>query len=164
MGDDRLKKVRYLELKGLIDPNQLFEVYASYDNDSNILLGTVRGDADYVDLTNPQLIETGVGGSSTTQTVGGDEVGAGLLGGGLGNSTTGDTIVAYTYHTRIKIHSSKFRVRRIILIAKGFGFCAVNMIKDFDILVYEQRIPSRFRQKQYVSQDGSTTDNPTFQS
>jgi len=160
-GDDRLKKVRYLELKGLIDPNQFFSVYESFDDGTNQLVGTVLGSADYVDLSNPQFIETGLDSTSGTGLIGGDEIGVSALGGGLGTTPTGDSILAYPFYTRIKIRTSKFRVRRLTFVALGFGYCAINMIKDFDILSFEQRIPGRFRIKRYVSLDGATTDLDT---
>ena len=160
-GDDRLKKVRYLELKGLINPNQFFSVYESFDDGTNQLVGTVLGSADYVDLSNPQFIETGLDSTSGTGLIGGDEIGVSALGGGLGTTPTGDSILAYPFYTRIKIRTSKFRVRRLTFVALGFGYCAINMIKDFDILSFEQRIPGRFRIKRYVSLNGATTDLDT---
>lgn len=160
-GDDRLKKVRYLELKGLIDPNQSYQVYVSFDDNSNQLVGTVLGSASYVDLTNPQLVEVGLGGKNLSNLVGGDPVGNQILGGGVSNSATGNTIVAYPYYTRLLLRTPKFRVRRLIFVALGYGFCSVEMTKDFDVLAFEQRIPARFRRQRFVSLDGETDNLPT---
>jgi len=160
-GNDLLKKVRYLELKGIIDPNQSFEVYASFDNDTQQLIGAVLGSGDYVDLSNPQFIETDLSTSSETGLIGGDTVGSSALGGGLGTTPTGDSIIAFPFYTRMKIRTPKFRIRRLIFISLGYGYCGIDMIKDFDILAFEQRIPARFRIKRYVSLDGTTTDLPT---
>ncbi len=159
-GDDRLKKVRFLELKGLIDPNQSFEVYASFDDNSNELIGTVLGNASYVDLSNPQFVEGGSGSATESGLVGGDPIGESTLGGGVADAS-GSTIVAYPFFTRLRIRTSKFRVRKLIFIAKAFGYCGIEMYKDFDILLFEQRIPSRFRQQRFVSLDGTETDLPT---
>lgn len=41
---ENLKKFRFLRFKGLIDPQQYIEVYASFDSGDFQLLGTIRGD------------------------------------------------------------------------------------------------------------------------
>ena len=42
--------------------------------------------------------------------------------------------------------------------ATGIGYASISMMMDRDILVFEQRIPKRFRNKQNVSSDGNITD------
>ena len=138
---ENLKKFRFLRFKGLIDPQQYVQVYASFDNGDFQLLGTIRGDGDYVDYTNPQVI-------------GGDEIGN-LIGG------DGET-VGYPFLMEIRTRVPKFRTRAIKLIAGTIGYVGINWITDEDILVFEQKIPRRFRQKQHVSLDGTETDLPTF--
>lgn len=143
MGDDRLKRTRFIQLKGMIDPNQSYQVYAEFDNESPQLLGTVQGDASYVDISAPQLI-------------GNSMIGSGVLGGG--NTTT-----VYPYLLQMKIRTPKYRVRKLRFVALGFGYVSIEWQKDFDILAFEQKIPVKYRQKNWVSKDGDTTDLPNYQ-
>jgi hypothetical protein len=135
---ERLKKFRRLRFKGLIDPDQTAEVSVSYDGADYELVGTIRGDGSYVDYTNPQSIGSNMIGEAQ---VGGDDV------------TT-----AYPYFMEIKVSTPKFRKRKIKIQAKNYGYFDTEMITDFDILTFEQRIPTRFRQKQNVSLDGTETN------
>jgi hypothetical protein len=162
-GDDRLKRFRYLELKGIIDPNQVMEVYASYDDSSNILLGTIRGDASYVDTLNPQFTEVGAGVNPDSNLVGGDVIGGSILGGSGTGTASGDTILAYPFHTRMRVKTPKFRQIKLTFICQEFGFFGIEMIKYFDISIFEQRIPKRYRIKEYVSKDGTQTDLDKFE-
>jgi len=142
--NESLKKFRKLRLKGLIDPSQYYGVYLSYDSDEFSLVGTVRGDGSYVDYSSPQ-------------TVGSAMVGTEVVGGALGE-------IAYPYFLEIKLKVPKFRKRTLKLVALGYGYVSVDTIMDRDILVFENRIPKRYRQKQNVSLNGEETDlpNPTF--
>ena len=137
---ESLKKFRKFKMKGLIVPGQNIEVYGSFDEGGFQLLGTIRGDGAYVDYSEPQTI----GGSMVGDTqVGGDAVPA-----------------AYTFFTEFKVTIPKFRTRTIKLVATGIGYCEIRLISDWDILIFEERLPVRFRQKQQVSLDGKTTDVP----
>lgn len=139
-GDESyLHKIRRIRLAGLIDHSQWYEVYISYDDTSYQLVGTVRGDGDYVDYSNPQTVGTNLVGVAD---IGGD------------SSTT-----VYPYFTEIKVGKCpKFRKRSIMLVAKGIGYVSARRMEDWDILHFENRLPSRFRQKQNVSLDGTQTD------
>lgn len=140
--NENLKRFRYLRFKGLIDPDQVLEVYVSYDFGDFSQVGTIRGDQSYVDLNDPQVI-------------GGGEIGGETIGGG--NDTT-----VYPFYMQMRVRTPKFRTRRIRLIATGIGYVSFESNSDFDILVYEQRIPRRFRQKSHVSLDGTLTDQDDF--
>lgn len=141
-GDDRLKRFRYLQLKGLIDKDQSYEVYASYDGDDYTLLGTVVGSGTYVDITSPQNI-------------GSNGIGTEVIGGG-------DVALAYPYLMQLRVRTPKFRTRKLRFVAKGIGYASVQWSNDMDILTFEQKLPRRYRQKQHVSADGLTTDLDTF--
>lgn len=142
-GAENLKKFRKLRLKGLIDPSQYYEVYISYDSDDFALVGTVRGDGSYVDYLNPQ-------------TVGSSMVGEEVVGGG-------SEVSVYPYFLELKLKVPKFRKRTIKLVAKRYGYVAVDTVMDRDILSFENRIPKRYRQKQNVSLNGEQTDLPNPQ-
>lgn len=141
-GDDTLKRFRYLQLSGLIDPNQSYEVWAYYDGGGAQLLGTVVGSANYVDMNAPQLI-------------GAKMIGSTLIGGGT-------FVTVFPYLLQMRVKTPKFRVRKLRFEAKGYGYVSVEWQKDFDTLTFEQKIPRKFRQKQFVSKDGLTTDLPNF--
>lgn len=143
-GSETLKRYRYIRLKGLIDPSQWYEVFGSFDDGDYTLLGTIRGDASYVDFTNPQSIGTNTLG---TENIGGGEV-----------------AVAYPYLAQIRVRVPKFRTRKFKFVAGGIGFASIDWETDVDILSFEQKIPKRFRQKAHVSLDGTQTDLPTFDS
>lgn len=135
---DLLKKIRRLRLEGLIDPDQAIEVYMNYDNDGFELVGTIVGSGSYVDYSAPQTIGSNMIGGSQ---IGGDEFSE-----------------AYPYLCEIKLKTPKFNKRTIKLIAKGIGYADIKMITDYDILTFEQRIPSKYRSKQNVSLDGTLTN------
>lgn len=141
-GDDILKRFRWQQFSGLIDPNQSYEVYAKYDNDMEELLGTVLGSASYVDLSAPQLI-------------GASMVGTTQIGGGT-------MVEVFPYLCQIRTKTPKFRIRKLRLKALGYGFVSIEWQKDVDILTFEQKIPKKYRQKQFVSKDGETTDLANF--
>lgn len=140
-----LKKVRKLRFKGRIDPNQSYAVYVNYDGAGRQLVGTVVGSGSYVDYSSPQSIGSNTIGSAP---IGGD-----------------DTSTVYPYMVEIKLKKvPKFLKREITLIALGIGYVDINDQSDVGIEFFENKIPSRFRQKQNVSLDGETTDmaNPEF--
>lgn len=135
---ERLKKFRKLRFKGLIDPDQEVQVYVDYDNSGFELVGTIVGSASYVDYSSPQSIGSNMIGESQI----GGEAGA----------------IAYPYFMELKMSTPKFRKRTIKLVATQIGYFDLDTQIDWDILTFEQRIPSRFRQKQNVSLDGQSTD------
>jgi len=143
--DDRLKRFRYIRLKGLIQTDQNYTVYVSYDSSPFVELGTIRGDSSYVDRTNSQAI-------------GNNGLGTISLGG------SSDISTAYEYYAQIRVRVPKFRTRQFKIVANGIGYVNINMMVDVDILTFEQKMPRKYRQKQHVSLDGTETDLPTFDS
>lgn len=141
-GSDWLKRFRYLRFKGLIDTAQKIQVWANFDDAGYTQLGTIVGNASYVDYTDPQTVGSNMLGSST-------------LGGG-------DPAIAYPYLMEIRCRVPKFRVRKLKFIATEIGYASIQWSNDVDILKFDQRIPARFRQQQHVSLDGEQTDLPTF--
>lgn len=142
-GESRLKKIRFLRLRGLIDPNQSYEVYGEYDLSGYALLGTVVGTGSYVS-------------SSTGISVGSSGVGTEVVGGA-------STTTVYPYELELKLKTPKHRIRNFKFVAKGFGYVNINYMADRDIFLYEDKLSSRFRTKQNVSLDGLTTDLSTPQ-
>lgn len=141
--DDILKGFRFLQFKGLIDPNQNIEVYVDYDNNGYSLVGTIRGDGTYVDTSAPQLIGN--------RMVGTEEIGGG-----------GDSTTVYPYICQLRVKTPKFRVRKLKFIATDFGYVSIQWQKDVDLLTFRQKLPPKYRSKQFVSLDGTQTDLPSF--
>ncbi len=138
-----LKKAKRLVLQGLIDTNQNISVFISEDDSEFYLAGTVRGDAEYVD-------------TSREFTVGSSMVGDMEVGG----DTPEEQFIAYKYFREIKIKTSKYRKITIKFVATGFGFCSVNYLMQKNILVFEQRIPKKYRVKQNENLAGTESDLP----
>jgi len=144
-GSSKLKKYRKMRLKGSISRDQSYEVYISYDDAGNQLVGTVLGSASYVDYASPQSI-----GSNT-----------------IGTAQIGGDIVSnvYPYFMEIRLKKvPKFRKRTMTFVALGIGYVDIDSHLDKDIDLYQDKIPGRFRQKQNVSLNGKITNmnNPEF--
>jgi hypothetical protein len=135
-GVETLKKVKRLRMKGLISPEQILEVSVSYDGGGYELVGTVRGDGGYVDKV-------------ATVLVGSHGIGIAEVGGGS------DDVEGSFYFTELKLRTPKFRKRTIKLEAKGVGFVSVNMFDDFDVRLFNKKLPTKYRLKQNVSLDGT---------
>lgn len=142
---ENLKKYRYIRLSGSISTTQSYEVYVNYDNAGAQLVGTVLGSGSYVGYASPQ-------------TIGSNLIGEVQIGGA-------NTAVTYPYFLQLNLKKvPKFRKRQITYKALGIGYVDINNHMDIEIQVYEGKIPSRFRLKQNVSNDGLTTnmDNPSY--
>lgn len=135
---DLLKKVKKLRFRGKIDPNQSVAVYVSFDNTEWQQVGTIRGDADYVDYSSSSAIGTTYIGEDTM--------------GGAPRATV------YDYYMEIKLRIPKFRKRSIRFVAEGVGYVSVQEITDFDIWTFDNRLPKQYRSKQNVSLNGEAFD------
>jgi hypothetical protein len=135
---ESLKKIKKLRIKGTIDPDQKLEVWVSYDDADFEQVGTIVGNGTYVDYATPQSI-------------GNNMVGEVQVGGA-------DLTTVYPFFAELKLSTPKYRKRVIKLKANAIGYVSVDMLMDRDILIFEKRIPKRFRSKQDVSLDGTLTD------
>lgn len=139
-GTNDLKKYRKLRFKGRIGREQSYAVYIDYDNKGFQLVGTVLGSGSYVDISSPQTIGANI--------VGGEQVGGGTL------------IDIYPYLVEIRLKKvPKFRSRTVKIVGLGIGYIDIDTEIDMLIDTYEGKLPARYRQKQNVSLDGTTTDN-----
>jgi hypothetical protein len=135
---ETLKKFRKYKIKGTISLSQSVQVWFSFDDAPFQLVGTILGSGSYVDSGSGQLI-------------GSNFIGQVKIG--------GDTITnAYPFFCQLKFKVPKFRKRTVKLVATGIGYFDVNFVSDFDIMLFENRIPARFRSKQSVSVDGTQTN------
>lgn len=138
---EQLKKFRKLYVKGTMSLDQVVEVYISYDDAPFQLVGTIIGRGTYVDSGSGEAIGSNFIGNVQ---IGGDQI-----------------INVYPYFCEIKLKKMpKFRKRTVKLVATGIGYFDVAFMSDFDIMLFENRLPARYRSKQSVSLDGTETDLP----
>ena len=138
LSDSNLTKVRRLRFKGYIDPDQAVGIWMNLDDAGYSKVGTIVGAADYV---NP----------SDSQSIGGRYIGDGQIG--------GDAVAtAFGYFMELKVRTGKFRKITIKIIPEGIGYFDFDTITFWDILLFENRMPKAYRQKQNVSLDGEETD------
>jgi len=126
-GIENLKKFRKLKIQGQIEKDQTVEIYVSYDLNDFELIGTIDGNADYVDSGSPRVVGSNMVG---TVPIGGD------------NAAT-----VYSFFYELKTATPKFRKVTLKFIATAMGYIDLNSIIFDDILIFENRIPKRFRVK-----------------
>lgn len=136
---EELKKFRKYNVKGMIGLDQVVQVYFSFDDAPFQLVGTIRGRGTYVDSGSGQAIGSNFIGQ---QQIGGDQI-----------------VNVYPYFCQLAMAKiPKFRKRTVKFVATGVGYFDINFLSDFDIMLFENRLPTRFRSKQLVSLDGTLTD------
>lgn len=138
-----LKKYRRQRIKGIIQVGQVVGVYIETDDGTFVKIGTVRGDAETIDVSAEGAIGTSM-------------IGSAMVGGSFTNGN--QQFSAYQFFFELKMRTGKFRKRRLRFVAEKFGYVAINFLSDWDIMTFEQRIPKRYRRKQNVSVDGINTD------
>ena len=134
----RLKKVKRMRFKGEITPDQSISIYIARDNGDWLIVGTVRGDGEYIDYTSSFSVGTTL-------------IGSGPVGGN-------DQVPVYSFYMQLKLKGEKFRQRKVKFVAEGIGYVSMQQVTDFDIFHYEEKIPKTYRNKQNVSIDGAQTD------
>jgi hypothetical protein len=135
---ESLKKIKKLRVKGTIDPDQSLQVYVSYDDAGFALVGTILGSGTYTDF-------------STPQSIGGNMVGTTQMGGA-------DLSLAYPFYAELKLKCPKFRKRTVKFVAGNIGYVSVESLMDFNISIFEKRVPKRFRTKQNTNLTGTQVD------
>jgi len=145
-GSNVLKKERRIRFRGKIAPNQSIGVYMQFDGQGYTLVGTILGSGDYVDY-------------ATSYAIGTTFVGQDTLGGGGGGVAS-----VYRFFLELHLKNPKFRKRNVRFKALGIGYASIEMITDFDLLTYEDRMPKANRLKQNVALAGTPTDqaNPEY--
>lgn len=107
-----LKKARRFIIEGEIQIDQKLEVWASFDRGEFVLIDTILGNGDYVDI--------------------GSDIGVGLrvLGSTLVGS--GDIVTANHYKKDVKINTDKFEDIQLKFIATQLGYVSISMygLKD----------------------------------
>jgi len=100
------QKFNIFNIDGFINPDQSFDIYASYDDGNFSLIGTVDGNGSYVDFTQGHI-------------VGGSTVGEAVVGsGGQPNS--------FHFQYEFKVNSDRFHYIQLKFVAKGVGALQIN--------------------------------------
>lgn len=124
---ENLKRLRFLQLAGLIQLDQSFDVYVQYDNGTFEFVGSVSGRGSYVDSENPVV-------------VGSSMVGSKMIGGDAG-------VTVYNFQIELPVKSPKYRKRIWRFVPTGIGYMKIRFINDFDVLFYENKLPKKYRQR-----------------
>ena len=122
---DRLKKFKIFRVKGYTDPDQGFNIFASFDNDPYILIGSISGRGNYVDTGKSYLVGT-------------SKIGEDIIG-------LGDSSKANYFETEIKLHTPKFERVKIAFVANGVGYLSIMEHKFSDIRIKSAKLPKKYK-------------------
>lgn len=125
--DDNLGLERFhrFVIWGLIQKQQSYDIYFSYDNGKYVKVGTIDGSGDYVDISN----KISVG----NNTLGDQKVGGGEL-------------IASPYKATIKVHTPKFEDLKIKFIATNIGYVSIHGYECKDRRQKGRRVPAKYIQ------------------
>lgn len=70
----------------------------------------------------------------------------------------GSVTNVYGYYIELKLKTAKYRTLGIRFEPIGIGYFDFDLVTYFDILLFENRVPKIYRNKQDVSLDGTQTD------
>lgn len=110
---------------GLIQRQQSYDIYFSYDNAKYVKVGTIEGNGAYVDI-----------GSKIS--VGNNTLGSKLTG--------GEEILASPYKATIKVHTPKFEKLKIKFIATNIGYVSIHGYECKDRRQKGRRVPAKYIQ------------------
>jgi hypothetical protein len=127
-GTDNGKRFRDVWIGGLIAPDQRFRVEIAYDGSEFEEIGEVDGRGNYVD-------------TGKSVTVGSTMTGTEVVGGG-------ESVSVGTFLKPIRVRSPKFRKRTWRFVPLGIGYLKIDMIKDVDIILYNAKLPKKYRNKE----------------
>lgn len=126
MGSQGTKISNIFEISGLIQDDQEFDIYFSYDNGDFVKVGTISGQGNYVDHT--QRVTVGA------LTLGSTEVGGG-----------GSGIEASPYWREMRVNTPRFGKLRVKYMATKVGYVSISQFGFKDI-----RQKGRYLPPQYV--------------
>ncbi len=121
-----LKQPKYLNLRGLIAPDQAYDVLIASDNGPFVKVGSIDGRGSYVDASSPVYIGSRMLGTST-----------------IGGSGTGNP--AYKYERLFRINVGKAETYQIQFQATGLGYVSVESSKWWDVRSKGKKVPRKYR-------------------
>lgn len=125
LGVEGSKIFNIFKVKGLIDPDQEYDIEFSYDNGAFVNVGHIAGQADYVDR-------------STHVSIGSHTEGSSEIGGG------GAGIEASPYEYEFRVNTPRFEALRVRFIATKVGYVSVSEYAMKDIRYKGRRISSQY--------------------
>lgn len=124
-GAEGVKYHNLFEINGLIQTDQSFDVYFSYDEGAFVQVGTIDGDASYVDQSQSILV-----GSNT---LGSNEVGGGS-----------DGIEASPYHREFRVNTPRYEKLRVKFVATQVGYVSISQFGFKDIRKKGRYLPPQY--------------------
>ncbi len=124
-GAEGVKYSNLFEINGNIQIDQELDIYFSYDNGDFVKVGTIEGDASYVDQTN--LIQIG------STTLGSTEVGGG-----------GNGIEASPYRREFRVNTPRYEKIRVKFIATKVGYVSVSQFGFKDVRKKGRSLPPQY--------------------
>jgi hypothetical protein len=109
LGSRGLKKAHRMVLEGLIDREQVIDVYLSFDRGGFVLVKSIEGSAAYVS-------------QGENVTVGSNTVGSKTVG---GNASTA-ILTSHPFHVDFGIHTDRFEYVKVRFVARNVGFAAIS--------------------------------------
>jgi len=127
---DRLKRLHYLNVDGYIAKAQNVKVFARLDCGDRVELGTIEGDADYVQAGN-------------SKSIGGSMIGSNPIGGRT------SSVDVYCYNARFNVTSliGKFERIQLEFEAQDVGHIEITRIDFNDFRLKEQKQPYKYRKQ-----------------
>jgi hypothetical protein len=122
---EQLKKVRRFWVQGEISRDQTLKIYLSFDRAPFVLVGTQSGTDRNVDA----------GGRTV---IGSDAIGQSTLGGQT-------SVSVYNYIKEMKLVQGKFSEVKMRIEATGIGYVSMSGYTFHDIILYETKLPTRYR-------------------
>lgn len=139
---ETLKKLKRIRIRGIIGKDQALAIYLSFDSQTRVLAGTLRGNGYY--SFEPELVASG------NLVLGTHPIGSSL------SLTEGET----PFFMEMKLTNiPKFRKMNLTLEALQSGRVTIQQMSFVDILLYEDRLPKVFRVKQNIAVDGLSINN-----
>jgi hypothetical protein len=123
-GVEGLKKTKRFITEGEIQEDQILQVYASFDRGDFVLVDTIYGNGEYVDI-----------GSDIA--VGKNTIGKNTLG-------TGDVVLANHYKKETKINTDVFNQVQFKFVATQLGYVSVTMYASKDIRYKGRKVVSKY--------------------
>jgi len=124
-GAEGTKKAHKFLVRGEIDKDQFYKIYASFDDEDFVEIGEIRGDGEYVN-------------SGINVSVGASTIGKHSIGGG------NDEVYAHPYEREFTYHTDLFEKVKIKFTAQGIGYCGISRFGFKDIRYKSRKVANKY--------------------